>query len=60
MQDEIEEQLRNLHIDMINQFHSQSQEIDTALSKHFVAIKQLTLENQQLREENERLRQDQG
>jgi len=49
---------RNLHIDMINQFHSQSQEIDTVLSKHFVAIKQLTLENQQLREENERLRKD--
>mmetsp|Transcript_16884 Transcript_16884/g.19435 ORF Transcript_16884/g.19435 Transcript_16884/m.19435 type:complete len:598 (-) Transcript_16884:3056-4849(-) len=60
LQDEIEEQLRNLHIDMINQFHSQSQEIDTTLSKHFVAIEQLTLENQQLREENERLRQDQG
>jgi len=60
LQDEMEEQLRNLHIDMINQFHSQSQEIDTALSKHFVSLEQLTLENQQLREENERLRQDRG
>ena len=60
LQDEMEEQLRNLHIDMINQFHLQSQEIDTALSKHFTKIDRLELENQQLREENERLRQDRG
>jgi hypothetical protein len=60
LQDEMEEQLRNLHIDMINQFHLQSQEIDTALSKHFTTIERLELENQRLREENERLRQDRG
>ena len=28
LQDELEEQLRNLHIDMINQFHQQQQEIE--------------------------------
>jgi WD40 repeat protein len=60
LQDEMEEQLRNLHIDMINQFHLQSQEIDTALSTHFIKIERLELENQQLREENVRLRQDRG
>jgi protein NEDD1 len=56
LQDEMEEKLRNLHIDMINQFHQQSQEIETVLSKHFSALERLTVENQQLREENERLR----
>ncbi len=56
LQDEMEEQLRNLHIDMINQFHQQSQEIENVMSKHFQALERLTAENQQLREENERLR----
>ena len=56
LQDEMEEQLRNLHIDMINQFHQQSQETETALSKHFAALERLTAENHKLREENERLR----
>lgn len=59
LQDELEEQLRNLHIDMINQFHQQSQEIETELSKHFSALERLTAENQHLREENERLRRGQ-
>ena len=57
LQDEMEEKLRNLHIDMINQFHLQSQELETVLSKHFSALERLTAENQQLREENEMLRQ---
>lgn len=59
LQDEMEEQLRNLHIDMINQFHQQSREIESVVSKHFAALERLTAENQQLREENERLRHSQ-
>lgn len=57
LQDEMEEQLRNLHMDMISQFHQQSQEMTKALSLHLATIDSLTLENQRLREENERLRQ---
>jgi len=56
LQDEMEEQFRNLHIDMINQFHQQSQEIENILSTHMTSLHRLTAENQQLREENERLR----
>lgn len=56
LQDEMEEQLRNLHMDMISQFHQQSQEINNALSKHLVTLDRLTSENEQLRFENEELR----
>ena len=59
LQDEMEEKLRNLHIDMINQFHQQSQEIQSLLTTHSAALERLTAENQQLREENERLRRGQ-
>ena len=52
----MEEQLRNLHIDMINQFHQQSQEIQSLLAAHSAALEGLTAENRRLREENERLR----
>ena len=57
MQDEMEEQLRNLHMDMISQFHQQSQEMNKALSNHLATINQLAEENKRLRDENERLRQ---
>mmetsp|Transcript_6491 Transcript_6491/g.10118 ORF Transcript_6491/g.10118 Transcript_6491/m.10118 type:complete len:90 (-) Transcript_6491:2779-3048(-) len=60
LQDEMEEQLRNLHINMISQFHQQSQEINSVLSKHLTTIDRLTEENLRLREENERLRRGQG
>lgn len=56
MQDEMEEQLRNLHMDMISQFHQQSQEMNKALSNHLATIDKLTEENQRLREENNNLR----
>jgi regulator of replication initiation timing len=56
LQDEMEEQLRNLHMDMISQFHQQSQEMTKALSHHLATIDSLTHENQRLREENEKLR----
>eukprot|EP00536_Pseudo-nitzschia_multiseries_P004481 jgi/Psemu1/318437/estExt_fgenesh1_pm.C_740017 len=56
LQDEMEEQFRNLHVDMINQFHHQSREIESILAQHMEALQRLTAENQQLREENERLR----
>lgn len=57
LQDEMEEQLRNLHMDMIAQFHQQSQEMNKALSNHLTSIDRLTEENKQLRDENEQLRQ---
>lgn len=56
LQDEMEEQLRNLHMDMIAQFHQQSQEMNKALSSHLATIDRLTEENKRLREENEQLR----
>jgi regulator of replication initiation timing len=59
LQDEMEEQLRNLHMDMISQFHQQSQEMAKALSHHLATIDSLTQENLRLREENERLRHGQ-
>jgi regulator of replication initiation timing len=54
LQDDVEEQLRNLHMDMIAQFHQQSQEI----SKHLETINLLLIENQQLRDENDQLRRN--
>ncbi len=56
LQDEIEEQLRNLHMDMISQFHQQSQEMNNALSRHLATIEKLNEENHRLREENDSLR----
>ncbi|VEU37964.1 unnamed protein product [Pseudo-nitzschia multistriata] len=56
LQDEMEEQFRNLHIDVINQFHRQSQEFEAILSKHMAVLERLSNENQLLREENERFR----
>lgn len=52
----MEEAIRNLHMDMISQFHQQSQELNNVLSAQLATIDRLTEENQQLREENELLR----
>jgi len=56
LQDELEESLRNLHMDMIKQFHQQSQELNAALTSQQAAMDQLREENQRLREENEFLK----
>ncbi|KAL3916172.1 MAG: hypothetical protein SGILL_005300 [Bacillariaceae sp.] len=57
LQDEMEEQLRNLHMDMIAQFHQQSQEMNKAMSQHLSIIDRLTEENEQLRQQNEMFRE---
>jgi protein NEDD1 len=54
--DEVFEQVQNLHIDMIRQFHTQQLEITTLL-KTLTAQNQATMdENRALREEIEQLR----
>ncbi len=59
LQDDLEESLRNLHMDMIRQFHQQSQELNSALSSQLAAMDQLREENQRLREENDFLKRHQ-
>lgn len=59
LQDHLEESLRNLHTDMIRQFHQQSQELNAALSSQMAAMDQLREENQRLREENDFLKRHQ-
>ena len=56
LQDELEESLRNLHMDMIKQFHQQSEELNAALASQLAAMDQLREENQRLREENDFLK----
>jgi len=53
----MEEAMRNLHMDMINQFHQQSQDLTTVLSAQAATIERLTEENRRLQEENTGLRQ---
>lgn len=55
LRDDVEEAIRNLHMDMIRQFHLQSQEINNVLSTHLATIERLTEENRSLREEIEML-----
>ena len=56
LRDDMEEAIRNLHMDMISQFHQQSQELNNAMAAQLSTITKLTEEHQRLREENERLR----
>jgi protein NEDD1 len=56
LRDDVEEAIRNLHMDMIRQFHLQSQEINNVLSTHLATIERLTEENRSLRETIEMLR----
>jgi regulator of replication initiation timing len=57
LRDDMEEAIHNLHMDMIGQFHLQSQEISSTLSMQLATIQSLTEENHRLREENEHLRE---
>jgi regulator of replication initiation timing len=52
LRDDMEEAIRNLHMDMISQFHQQSQEINNTLASQLESIARLTEENDRLREEN--------
>ena len=56
LQDDLEESLRNLHMDMIKQFHQQSEELNAALASQLSVMDQLREENQRLREENDFLK----
>jgi regulator of replication initiation timing len=56
LKDDIEETIRNLHMDMISQFHQQSQELKNTLSMQMATIDRLTEENEILREDNDRLK----
>lgn len=58
LRDDVEESLRNLHMDMIRQFHIQSQEFNNVLSSHLSTIERLTRENQNLKDEMDRLRKE--
>ena len=56
LRDDMEEAIRNLHMDMISQFHQQSQEINNTLASQLESIARMTEENDRLREENEYLK----
>jgi cell shape-determining protein MreC len=57
LRDDLEEAIRNLHMDMISQFHQQSQELNNAMTAQLATIDRLTDETHRLREENDRLRE---
>ena len=56
LRDDMEEAIRNLHMDMITQFHQQSQELNNVLAAQLATIDRLTEENEQLRQENQLLK----
>jgi hypothetical protein len=58
LRDDIEEAIRNLHMDMISQFHQQSQELNNVLSAQNATIDRLTDENRRLQEENATQREE--
>lgn len=55
IRDEIEESITNLHVDMIQQFQLQSDEINLVMSQQLHLLKQLADDNKKLQEENFRL-----
>jgi regulator of replication initiation timing len=57
LRDDVEEAIRNLHMDMIGQFHQQSQELNKALSVQIATIDRLAEENERLREENIKMKE---
>eukprot|EP00816_Leptocylindrus_hargravesii_P004578 CAMPEP_0196818650 /NCGR_PEP_ID=MMETSP1362-20130617/66739_1 /TAXON_ID=163516 /ORGANISM="Leptocylindrus danicus, Strain CCMP1856" /LENGTH=393 /DNA_ID=CAMNT_0042196831 /DNA_START=24 /DNA_END=1205 /DNA_ORIENTATION=- len=56
LREEFGELLQNLHIDMLRQFQSQSDEMNDLFRKQGEIINALVIENKELREENDRLR----
>jgi regulator of replication initiation timing len=58
LRDEMEEAIRNLHLDMLRQFQEQSKEFRDLISEQMQAVDQLILENERLREENRVLREN--
>lgn len=58
LRDDIEEAIRNLHMDMISQFHQQSQELNNVLSAQNTTIDRLLDENKRLQAENAKLREE--
>ncbi|CAM9750722.1 unnamed protein product [Ectocarpus sp. 12 AP-2014] len=56
LREELRQELRNLHVDMLRQFHSLQDEQSTALSGFEERLGGLVAENQALRAENDRLR----
>lgn len=57
LRDDIEEAMRNLHMDMINQFHQQSQDLTSVMTAQAVTIERLMEENRRLEAENKELRE---
>lgn len=50
LKDDVEEAIRNLQLDMISQFHQQSQELKNTLAVQMSTIQSLTEENERLRQ----------
>lgn len=57
VQKSIHEDVRNLHIELLRQFHMQEMEMSGVLSLVLEKLEGLTKEVQQLRRENQQLRQ---
>jgi len=57
VQKSIHEDVRNLHIELLRQFHMQEMEMSGVLNLVLEKVEGLTKEVQQLRRENQQLRQ---
>ena len=60
LKEDMEGSLRNLHVDMIRQFHRQSQEMMSVMRHQQQQMDRLTQQNEFLREQNHSLLQQQG
>lgn len=56
MENRLEQHIRNLHVDMLSEFQSQSQQFEDTILQQAKTIQELELENARLREENDQLR----
>ncbi|CAM9950924.1 unnamed protein product [Sphacelaria rigidula] len=56
LKDELRQEIRNLHVDVLRQFHSLQDEQAAAMSGFEERLGGLVAENQALRAENDRLR----
>ena len=57
VRDDMEEAMRNLHVDLLRQFQLQSREYSKLVTEQMAIADKLRDENEALRKENERLQQ---
>jgi WD40 repeat protein len=60
VREDMQDAFRNLHVDMLRQFQTQSEDLNFALAKQLQSMERLSVENRFLREENKSLQQENG